>query len=378
MKKIVLIPDSFKGTMSSLRICEIMRDQILLHDPQAEIISVPVADGGEGSVDCFLSAIAGVKITSSAQNPLGEEMQSFYGVIDHGKTAVIEMAACAGLPLIEDRLNPLVSSTYGVGMLMKNAIESGVDKIILGLGGSATNDGGCGAAAALGVRFYNFSNQEFIPAGGTLTEIDRIDVSQLDARLNKIELVAMCDIESPMAGEKGASFMFGPQKGATAEMLPFLDEGVRHLGDIILRDLGKDVRTLPGGGAAGAMGAGVAAFFDAKLKRGIDVVLDTVHFEEIIQDADLIFTGEGKIDAQSLQGKVVIGVAERARLANVPVIAIVGDIADPIEEAYQKGVTAVFSINRMAIPFSEARKRAEKDLSLTVGNLMRQYKGLGL
>lgn len=378
MKKIVLIPDSFKGTMSSVEICEIMKESVLSHHPAAEVVSVPVADGGEGSVDCFLAALGGIKKVCPALNPLGEEMQSFYAVLKDGKTAVVEMAACAGLPLIEDRLNPLSASTYGVGMLIQEALNCGVKTIILGLGGSATNDVGCGAAAALGVRFYNAAGESFVPTGGNLLQVNKIDVTQLDKRLAQTKLVAMCDIENPMAGPNGASFVYGPQKGATAEMLTLLDEGVSHLGEVMLRDLHKDVRTLPGGGAAGAMGAGTAAFLGAELKRGIDVVLDTVHFEELIQGADMIFTGEGRIDSQSLQGKVAIGVAQRARKQGVPVIAVVGDIVDPVEEAYEKGISAIFSINRMAIPFSEAKKRCRKDLSLTMDNLIRQYKMLKL
>lgn len=378
MKKVVLVPDSFKGTLSAREICEIMREQLQRHYPAAEICSIPVADGGEGSVDCFLTALPGEKVLCATKDPFGQEMQGFYGRIDGGKTAVIEMAACAGLPLVEDRCNPLLASTYGVGMLIANALERHAEKIVLGLGGSATNDGGCGTAAALGALFFKADGTSFVPTGGTLSEIAHIDLSRLDKRLQAVEIVAMCDIDNPMYGKNGAAYVFGPQKGATPDMLPVLDNGLRHLDKIIQAVLHKDVSKIPGGGAAGAMGAGVAAFFGAKLKRGIDVVLDTVQFETILQHADMVLTGEGKIDAQSLGGKVVIGVAQRAFQHHVPVIAVVGDIEDPIEAAYEAGISSIISINRRAIPFSESRHKAREYMARTMDDLARQLKAFGI
>lgn len=374
MKKFILIPDSFKGTMSSLEICGIMEEQIRRWYPESQVLSIPVADGGEGSVDCFLQALGGGKQTAVVKNPLFEEMEAFYGLLEDGKTAVIEMAACAGLPLIESRRDPEKATTYGVGQLILDAARRGVKKIIVGLGGSATNDGGCGAACAAGVEFYRENGEAFIPTGGTLEQISRIDCSKMDSAVKGLEIVAMCDIDNPMCGPTGASYVFGPQKGATPEMLPKLDAGLRHLGTVIERDLGSDVLEVPGSGAAGAMGAGMVAFFQAEMKMGIEAVLDTVHFEEALQGTSLVLTGEGKIDGQSLRGKVVIGVARRAKKYGVPVVAVVGDIGDDIAAAYDEGVSGIFSINRVALDFPKVRGRAKSDMALTIDNLMRFLK----
>lgn len=378
MEKFVLIPDSFKGTMSSTQICSLMKERILQHYPKAHVISIPVADGGEGSVDCFLQALGGERVTIKTANPFFEEVESSYGLIDEGRTAVIEMAASAGLPMIEDRKDPLKATTYGVGQMILHAAKHGVKKIIVGLGGSATNDGGCGAAAAVGVRFTDAAGKEIVPTGGTLCNIKNIDLSGRNALLNGIEIVSMCDIDNPMYGPTGASYVFGPQKGADEKMVEELDAGMKNLAHVIQTDLGQKLDDVPGTGAAGAMGAGMMAFFSSRLQMGIETVLETVHFNKLVQDADMVFTGEGKIDGQSLRGKVVIGVARAAKKENVPVTAIVGDIGDDIEGAYKEGVSAIFSINRVAVTFKDARPRAQSDLSLTMDNLMRFYKTMGL
>lgn len=371
MKKILLIPDSFKGTMSSSEICDIMEKSIRKTYPSAEIISIPVADGGEGSVDAFLSAVGGEKKTVTVKGPYFEDMEAFYGIIDNGKTAIIEMAACAGLPLVGDNKDPRETTTYGVGQLIQAAIKDGCKKIIMGLGGSATNDAGTGVAAALGVKFTNENGVEFIPVGGTLKEIAHIDMSGIDQSLNSIEFVTMCDIDNPLYGETGAAYIFGPQKGATPEIVVELDNGLRHIAEVIKTDLLKDVSELKGAGAAGGMGGGMVAFFGSQLQMGIDTVLDTVNFDKLVENADIVFSGEGKIDSQSIRGKVVIGVAKHTQKANIPLVAIVGDIGDDIEAAYDKGVTAIFSINRVAVDFKIAKTRAKDDLALTMDNLMK-------
>ena len=299
-------------------------------------------------------------------------MDSYYGLIDGGKTAVIEMASCAGLPLVEDRKNPALTTTYGVGQLILSAAKKGVDKIIVGLGGSCTNDGGCGAAAAVGICFYDKDGKEFIPTGGTTKDIAKIDFSGKDPVLDNVDIVTMCDIDNPMYGPSGASHIFGPQKGADPQMAEFLDEGIKNLSEIIASTLGKDISQIPGTGAAGAMGAGMIAFFNSRLQMGIQTVLDTVKFDDMIQDADYILTGEGKLDSQSLRGKVVIGIAGRAHLQNKPVIAIVGGADDAeIQEAYEMGVSAVFPINRLPQDFSLSRHHSEENLGYTVDNILR-------
>lgn len=374
MKKVVLIPDSFKGTMSSAEICGIMAQAIRAHDPSVEIVPVPVADGGEGTVDAFLTALGGEKITVPVQGPLGETVQGFYGKL--GDIAFLEMAAAAGLPLVQGTLRPEEAGTYGVGQLMLHAAAHGARRLIVGLGGSATTDGGCGAAAAAGVRFLDDSGKAFVPVGGTLDRIATIDTSGLDRSLKAAEIVTMCDISNPLTGPQGAACVFAPQKGADAGAVQRLDHGLAHLAELVRTQLGVEIDQVPGAGAAGGMGGGMIAWFGSRLEMGIQVILDTVQFDQLIRDADLILTGEGKIDSQSLGGKVVIGVARRARRQNVPVIAVVGDIDDPVDAAYQEGVTGIFSINRVAVPYAQAKHRAKEDLYRTVDNLWRVFTGL--
>lgn len=374
MKKIVLIPDSFKGTLSSTQICEIISGEIKRQFSNCEIISIPVADGGEGSVDCFLSALDGEKITAIASGPHFEKMESYFGYLPESSTAVIEMASCAGLPLVENQKDPLGTTTYGVGELLLEAANHGATKIILGLGGSCTTDGGCGAAAACGVKFYDKTGNSFIPTGGTLSQIEHIDTSGLDPAIKTVDIVAMCDIENPMYGPEGAAYIFAPQKGATENEVRLLDEGLIHLANVIKQDLRADVATIPGTGAAGAMGAGMVAFFGAQLQMGIETVLDTVHFSKITKDADLVITGEGKLDSQSLRGKVVIGVAKRAQDAGIPVIALVGGVESDISDAYKKGVTAIFPINRLPEDFSISKEKSAENLAATAQDVLRLVK----
>lgn len=370
--KFLLIPDSFKGTLSSEQICRLLEEKIKVHFPDAGTVCIPVADGGEGSVDAFLTALGGEKKVLTVKNPFFEEMRAYYGLIDNGETAVVEMAACAGLPLAEGRRDPRVTTTYGVGELLVDAAKSGVKRIIVGLGGSATNDAGCGAAAAAGVKFYNAAGDAFVPTGGTLCDIEDIDLSGLDPALRAVELITMCDIDNPMYGPTGAAYVFGPQKGADPDMVVELDNGLRHLAKVMAEKLGADYPDTPGAGAAGAMGMGMLVFFDGRLQMGIQTVLDIVRFEELAADCDYVITGEGKLDSQSLRGKVVIGVAQRAKMLNKSVIAIVGGADDEeIGAAYDMGVTAVFPINRLPQDFSVSRHHSVENLSYTADNIMR-------
>lgn len=371
MEKILLVPDSFKGTLSSRQVCQVMAGQLRRFFPQAQVKSIPVADGGEGSVEAFLAAAGGERRTRTVTGPFGEPVEAFYGILGDGRTAVIEMAACAGLPLAEGRLNPERATTYGVGELLLAAKEAGCTKAILGLGGSCTNDGGVGAAAALGAKFTRADGAAFIPTGGTLGEIAALDVSPVAQALQGMELTAMCDIDNPLYGEAGAAAVFAPQKGADAAMVARLDAGLRHLGQVSARCLGRDFSHLPGAGAAGGLGFGMAAFCGAQLRMGIDAVLDAVGFDSLLPGTDVVFTGEGKIDSQSARGKVVSGVAARCRKAGVPVVAVVGQIDQGFEEMYQQGLTAVFSINRAAQPFAESRFHAGENLALTMENIAR-------
>ena len=366
MERYVLVPDSFKGTLSSREICEILREEILRVRPAAEVIAVPVADGGEGSVDAFLAAMGGERVAVSVHGPHMEEMTGFYGLLPDG-TAVIEMAAAAGLPLVGDRLEPDTATTYGVGELMAAAAENGAQRIILGLGGSATNDGGCGAAAALGVRFLRKDGTAFIPTGGTLNEIESIDLS---GRCALPDVTVMCDIDNPLCGPSGASAVFGPQKGADPAMVERLDWNLAHLADVIARDLGKQVKDVPGAGAAGGMGGGSLVFWDGRLQMGIQTVLDTVGFDQLVQGAKLVFTGEGRLDSQSLRGKVIDGVAKRAKKHGVPVVAVVGAVSEGADEIYDLGVCGVFTTNHAPVPFEIAKLHSHENLRRTARNLM--------
>ncbi|MCD8574193.1 MAG: glycerate kinase [Erysipelotrichaceae bacterium] len=373
MKKIVCIPDSYKGTLSSITVCEVMKKVIHHHFPMCDVITIPVADGGEGSVDAFLSAMPGEKVFTQVHNPYFEKMNAFYGRFDD-HLAVIEMAAAAGLPLVSDRPNPSLTSTYGVGELILDAIEHGARHIIVGLGGSATNDAGCGAACALGVKFFNQEGETFIPVGATLKDIVRIDTSMADERLEGISITTMCDIDNPLYGIHGAAHIFSPQKGATPSMVLELDEGLKHVAAMIETWCHVDVSTLSGGGAAGGMGAGMVAFFKSTLQMGIETILDVVKFDELIQGADCIFTGEGKIDSQTLRGKVPVGVGRRALKQHIPVIAMVGAIGEGIDEVYHQGISAIFSINPQPVDFSVAKNHAYENLQLSMDNVIRTLK----
>ena len=366
MERYVLEPDSFKGTLGSGEICAILREEILRAKPDAEVVSIPVADGGEGSVDAFLTAVGGQRVQVPCHGPHMEEMTGFYGLLPDG-TAVVEMAAAAGLPLAGNRLEPDTATTYGVGELMADAAARGARCIILGLGGSATNDGGCGAAAALGARFLDGQGKTFLPTGGNLDRIARID---LGGQRPLPEITVMCDIDNPLCGPTGASEVFGPQKGADPEMVRRLDGNLRHLAEVIRRDLGAEILDLPGAGAAGGMGGGAAAFWNGKLQMGIETVLDTVDFDEIVRGARLVITGEGCLDGQSLRGKVVSGVAARARRAGVPVVALVGAVGEGADGIYDLGVCGVFTTNHRPEPFEEARLHAADNLRRTIRNLM--------
>ena len=351
-----------------------MQDRIANFFPDALAKSIPVADGGEGSVDCFLTALGGEKVYANCKNPYYEDMQGYYGLINNGQTAVIEMAVCAGLPMVEDRKNPLKTTTYGVGELILDAVNRGVKKIIVGLGGSCTNDMGCGVASACGVRFIDKEGNAFVPTGGSLKDVCDVDISSISPKLKGVEILVMCDINNPPYGPKGAAKVFAPQKGADPEMVEFLDDGVKHLCGLVNDKLGIDLSNLSGGGAAGAMGAGMVAFFGAKLDMGIDIVLNTVSFDKVISDADVIFTGEGKIDSQSLSGKVVIGVARKAKQKGVPVIAVVGGADGDLSLAYEQGVSAIFAINKMPQDFSISRNFSKENLTFTMDNILRTLK----
>lgn len=374
MQNFILVPDSFKGTLSAIEVCNIMKSSIKNLYKDANIISVPVADGGEGTVDAFLYALGGEKKSVWVSDAFNEQKILAHYAMLKDDIAVIEMAACAGLPLVKNRLEPDKTTTFGVGELIVDAINSGAKKIILGLGGSATNDGGCGMAAALGVKFKDEQDQKFIPTGGTLSKIYKIDMNNIYPNIKDIEFISMCDVDNPLCGRLGASAVFAPQKGADEDMVKLLDEGLAHLAKIIKRDLHIEVKDIKGAGAAGGLGAGSIAFLQSKLTKGIDVVLDTINFDELVSKADIVFTGEGKFDSQSLYGKVVMGVANRSQKYKTPVIVVTGAIGENIQEAYNKGITAIFSINKEPMEFSKSALKSKENMILTMENILRLLK----
>lgn len=374
MQNFILVPDSFKGTLSAIEVCNIMKSSIKNLYKDANIISVPVADGGEGTVDAFLYALGGEKKSVWVSDAFNEQKILAHYAMLKDNIAVIEMAACAGLPLVKNRLEPDKTTTFGVGELIVDAINSGAKKIILGLGGSATNDGGCGMAAALGVKFKDEQDQKFIPTGGTLSKIYKIDMNNIYPKIKDIEFISMCDVDNPLCGRLGASAVFAPQKGADEDMVKLLDEGLAHLAKIIKRDLHIEVKDIKGAGAAGGLGAGSIAFLQSKLTKGIDVVLDTINFDELVSKADIVFTGEGKFDSQSLHGKVVMGVANRSQKYKTPVIVVTGAIGENIQEAYNKGIIAIFSINKEPMEFSKSALKSKENMILTMENILRLLK----
>lgn len=374
MQNFILVPDSFKGTLSAIEVCNIMKSSIKNLYKDANIISVPVADGGEGTVDAFLYALGGEKKSVWVSDAFNEQKILAHYAMLKDDIAVIEMATCAGLPLVKNRLEPDKTTTFGVGELIIDAVNSGAKKIILGLGGSATNDGGCGMAAALGVKFKDEQDQKFIPTGGTLSKIYKIDMNNIYPKIKDIEFISMCDVDNPLCGRLGASAVFAPQKGADEDMVKLLDEGLAHLAKIIKRDLHIEVKDIKGAGAAGGLGAGCIAFLQSKLTKGIDVVLDTINFDELVSKADIVFTGEGKFDSQSLHGKVVMGVANRSQKYKTPVIVVTGAIGENIQEAYNKGITAIFSINKEPMEFSKSALKSKENMILTMENILRLLK----
>jgi glycerate 2-kinase len=343
--KIVLAPDSFKESLSAVEVCAAMQRGALSAAPSAQIVQVPLADGGEGTVQTLVTSTNGVLQSLRVLGPLGQPVLAEYGILGDRKTAVIEMAAASGLPLVSpEKRNPLHTTTYGTGELIRQALDEGATKMLIGIGGSATNDGGAGMAQALGARFYAADNEITEPmTGGLLVRVTRCDQSALDPRLKSVDIKVACDVDNPLLGERGAAAIYAPQKGADAAAVDVLEGNMKHFFDII-EAATQPVRDIPGAGAAGGLGAGLLAFLNGTLVSGINAVLDACNFDDCIENADLVITGEGKIDAQSAMGKTISGVVLRAAKAGVPVIAIGGAIFDDAAMLYKQGLTSMFSI----------------------------------
>lgn len=373
---IVIAPDSFKESLTAKEVCDAVQKGFLKVYPEASFTHLPVGDGGEGTVQSVVDATEGKIITQEVTGPLGKKVEAFYGITGDGKTAIIEMAAASGLHLVpRGERNPLVTTTFGTGELILGALNYGVERIVLGLGGSATNDGGAGMAQALGVRLLDSKGEELPFGGKALAKLHSIDATRLDSRLKEVSIEAACDVTNPMTGESGASAVFGPQKGATQEMVSELDACLAHYAKVIQRDLGKSVSDKAGAGAAGGLGAGILAFLDGELRSGIDLVLDVIGFENRINGADLLITGEGRIDSQTIHGKAPVGVAKRAKaLHNLPVIAIAGSIGEGYEAVFDHGIDAAFSVVNGVVTLDEALRNGALNVERTAENVAQVLK----
>ena len=368
--KIVIAPDSYKESLSALEVAQAVEAGFRQVFPDADYVLVPVADGGEGTVDAMVAATGGRKETVTVSGPLGEPVEAFYGLTGEGDTAVIEMAAASGLALVPpDRRNPLLTSSRGTGELIRAALDAGARRFILGIGGSAPNDGGAGMVQALGARLLDLEGRELDGSGGDLARLERIDVSALDPRLAECRIEVACDVDNPLTGARGASAVFGPQKGATPEMVQVLDANLARLARIVERDLGVAVDAVPGAGAAGGMGAAMLAFFGATLKPGIEIVTAAVDLDTHVRDADLVITGEGRIDFQTVHGKTPIGVARVAKRHGKPVIGIAGSLGAEVGVVHAHGIDAVFSVLGKPCTLDEAPRDAAANVELTARNV---------
>jgi glycerate kinase len=342
--RIIVAPDSFKGSVSALGVAEAMERGIRAVFPAAEVIKVPIADGGEGTVEALVAATAGRLMHTKVTGPMGEPLSAHWGISGDGLTAFIEMASASGLPLVpKERRDPRIASTFGTGELMKAALDAGLRRLVVGIGGSATNDGGSGMARALGVRFLDAEGHDLPEGGAALARLARIDLSGLDQRLAETSILVACDVDNPLCGSRGASAVYGPQKGATPEMVAELDGALAVLAKVATAVTGRDIASSPGAGAAGGLGAGLLFFTPASLRPGVSIVLETTGFETLIQDVDLVITGEGRTDFQTAMGKAPVGVAEVARRHGVPVICLSGGLGDGADEVLDHGIDALVS-----------------------------------
>ena len=360
--KIILAPDSFKGNLSSTEVAAAMEKGIKRVLPRARCIKIPMADGGEGTVQSLLDACGGRLVSCEVKGPLGRRVQSCYGMLADNKTAVIEMAAASGLGLVSDKSkNPLKTTTYGTGELICQALDAGAKEIILGIGGSATNDAGVGMAQALGVAFRDGAGRVIRQngSGAMLRKIEGIDMRDVHPRLARARIQVASDVDNPLCGRRGAAYVFAPQKGATPAMVKTLDANLRHLAKVVKRELGADVASVPGAGAAGGLGAGLVVFAGAELKSGFGIVSQAASLEKRLRSADLIFTGEGRVDFQTAFGKTPAGVAKLAGKHGVPVIAIGGGLADDARENFAHGIDGLEPAVARDMPLREALSKAE-------------------
>ncbi|ALB54109.1 glycerate kinase [Cronobacter universalis] len=370
LKQIVIAPDSFKESLSAMDVARAIEAGFREIYPQAHYVCVPMADGGEGTVEAMVAATGGQIITTPVTAPLGNKVDGFFGLLGDGETAVVEMAAASGLHLVPTaQRDPRITTSYGTGELILAALERGVKAIIIGIGGSATNDGGAGMMQALGARFLDDEGRELAPGGAALAGLERLDLSALDPRLAQVSVTVACDVDNPLCGEKGASAVFGPQKGATPAMVTELDAALRRFGEQLEAATGKTIISAPGAGAAGGMGAALLGMLNAELRPGIEIVIESLGLAQAVRDADLVITGEGRLDSQSIHGKTPIGVARVAKQFQRPVVAIAGSLTPDYQIVHEHGIDAAFSVLDRIVTLQEALDDAERNLRVTARNV---------
>ncbi|RRZ97127.1 glycerate kinase [Erwinia sp. 198] len=368
--KIVIAPDSYKESLSAQQVATQIEQGFREIFPEAQYVKLPAADGGEGTVEAMVAATGGKTVRLRVTGPLGEEVDAFYGLSGDDSCAYIEMAAASGLELVPAaRRDPLITTSFGTGELIRSALDKGVHRFIIGIGGSATNDGGAGMVQALGAKLLDSEGRQIGSGGGRLNDLATIDISELDARIKNCRFEVACDVTNPLLGEEGASAVFGPQKGATPELVEQLDNALAHYAQIIRRDLDIDVLSIPGGGAAGGMGVALHAFCGAELRRGIEIVTEALGLDELVRDATLVITGEGRIDSQTIHGKVPIGVAQVAKRYNKPVIGIAGSLTKDVAVVHQHGLDAVFSVIYSICTLDDALENAADNVRMTARNI---------
>ncbi|KPV40821.1 glycerate kinase [Alicyclobacillus ferrooxydans] len=371
--KVVIAPDSFKGSLPAHEVADALAAGVRMAHPTTEIDLVPIADGGEGTVDCLVTAVGGEKISVQVHDPIGRPINAHYGILQNG-TVVVEVAAAAGLGLLkEEERDVLQANTIGVGEVIANALDSGATSILVGLGGSATNDAGMGMLHALGVRFYDAAGHELPPTPESGLRLAHVDVRGIHPKLKEARIRVACDVTNPLCGPFGATAVYGPQKGVTEELIPVLDSALEQFASVVEKDLQISIATIPGAGAAGGLGAALVGLLDAELVQGIDLILNECSFDAVLANADFVLTGEGKTDGQTVQGKAVQGVAMRANQRNVPVFCVSGAISADASQLYQYGVSALFSITHGPVSLEESMSSAREYLVDTAANITRVY-----
>ena len=375
-RKIVVASDSFKGSLTSLEVAQSVEKAFKEVYPSCEVIKVNVADGGEGTMDALQQTLGGRKVSMSVSDPLGRPVQASYVILDDGVTAVLEMSAASGLPLLSpEERNPSKTSTLGTGELICDALSQGCRRFLVGIGGSATNDAGMGMLHSLGYRFLDASGQELSPVGGSMVDVASIDMSSRNPYLDEAEFIVACDVKAPLFGPDGAAYVFAPQKGADQQMVEDLDQGLRHFASVSADETGHDYSSMEGSGAAGGLGYAFRQFLGARLERGVEMVLDAIHFDQIIQGADLVVTGEGRVDSQTLTGKTPFGVAQHARRQDIPVVAIGGSVIIDQFQAQLAGFMDALQVTPAGMPLEEAMKPevAAENVYKTIKSFLNKY-----